>query len=114
MFHHAYDGYLKYAYPYDELRPLSCDGHDTWGRYEGFIYMIFYACIFYTNICHTSVAFTLPYHYYYYIMLYILYYFSRLSICCNCWHDTAHRIEHCDINGASHCIHIRIIIPQTK
>ena len=33
MFHHAYDGYIKYAYPYDELRPLTCDGHDTWGRY---------------------------------------------------------------------------------
>lgn len=32
MFHHAYDGYIKYAYPYDELRPLTCDGHDTWGR----------------------------------------------------------------------------------
>lgn len=34
MFHHAYDGYLKYAYPLDELRPLTCDGHDTWGRFE--------------------------------------------------------------------------------
>lgn len=34
MFHHAYDGYLKYAYPYDELRPLSCDGVDTWGSYS--------------------------------------------------------------------------------
>lgn len=33
MFHHAYDGYIEYAYPYDELRPLTCDGHDTWGRY---------------------------------------------------------------------------------
>ena len=33
MFQHAYNGYLKYAYPYDELRPLTCDGHDTWGRY---------------------------------------------------------------------------------
>lgn len=30
-FQHAYDGYLKYAYPFDELRPLSCDGVDTWG-----------------------------------------------------------------------------------
>lgn len=26
MFYHAYDSYLKYAYPYDELRPLTCDG----------------------------------------------------------------------------------------
>ena len=34
MFHYAYDGYLKYAYPYDELRPLSCDGVDTWGSYS--------------------------------------------------------------------------------
>lgn len=34
MFHHAYDGYLKYAYPFDELRPLSCDGVDTWGSYS--------------------------------------------------------------------------------
>ena len=34
MFHHAYDGYLKYAYPYDELRPLTCDGVDTWGSYS--------------------------------------------------------------------------------
>ena len=42
MFHHAYDGYLKYAYPYDELRPLSCDGHDTWGRCEGFIMILLY------------------------------------------------------------------------
>jgi mannosidase alpha-like ER degradation enhancer 2 len=34
MFHHAYDGYLRYAFPYDELRPLSCDGVDTWGSYS--------------------------------------------------------------------------------
>ncbi|KAH3877235.1 ER degradation-enhancing alpha-mannosidase-like protein 2 [Dreissena polymorpha] len=34
MFHHAYDGYIQYAYPYDELRPLTCDGHDTWGSYS--------------------------------------------------------------------------------
>ena len=34
MFHYAYDGYLNYAYPYDELRPLSCDGVDTWGSYS--------------------------------------------------------------------------------
>lgn len=30
-FSHAYEGYLKHAYPFDELRPLSCDGVDTWG-----------------------------------------------------------------------------------
>lgn len=34
MFYHAYNGYLKYAYPYDELRPLSCDGIDTYGKYS--------------------------------------------------------------------------------
>ncbi|ELT91019.1 hypothetical protein CAPTEDRAFT_223759 [Capitella teleta] len=34
MFQHAYDGYLHNAYPYDELRPLTCDGHDTWGSYS--------------------------------------------------------------------------------
>lgn len=32
MFNHAYEGYMKYAYPLDELRPLTCDGHDTWGK----------------------------------------------------------------------------------
>ncbi|XP_055630276.1 ER degradation-enhancing alpha-mannosidase-like protein 2 [Toxorhynchites rutilus septentrionalis] len=34
MFQHAYDGYLRYANKYDELRPLSCDGVDTWGSYS--------------------------------------------------------------------------------
>ncbi|KAK6972511.1 ER degradation-enhancing alpha-mannosidase-like protein 3 [Biomphalaria glabrata] len=34
MFYHAYDGYLNYAYPYDELQPLTCKGHDTWGSYS--------------------------------------------------------------------------------
>lgn len=34
VFYHAYNGYLNYAYPYDELRPLSCDGIDTWGSYS--------------------------------------------------------------------------------
>jgi len=55
MFHHAYDGYLKHAYPFDELRPLSCDGHDTWGRYEGFVILslIFwaYVVIYYRIVC---------------------------------------------------------------
>lgn len=32
MFQHAYNGYLKYASDYDELRPLTCDGVNTWGR----------------------------------------------------------------------------------
>ena len=30
MFAHAYDSYMKYAYPADELMPLSCKG-----RYRG-------------------------------------------------------------------------------
>ncbi|KAK3585437.1 hypothetical protein CHS0354_020155 [Potamilus streckersoni] len=34
MFQHAYDGYIHNAYPYDELRPITCDGHDTWGSYS--------------------------------------------------------------------------------
>ncbi|GAB6019210.1 ER degradation-enhancing alpha-mannosidase-like protein 1 [Chamberlinius hualienensis] len=34
MFYHAYDNYLANAYPYDELRPLSCDGVDTWGSFS--------------------------------------------------------------------------------
>eukprot|EP00794_Sanderia_malayensis_P018991 gene18991-20902_t len=34
MFYHGYNGYLNHAYPYDELKPLSCIGHDTWGSYH--------------------------------------------------------------------------------
>eukprot|EP00111_Clytia_hemisphaerica_P024722 TCONS_00072869-protein len=34
MFYHGYDNYLKHAYPYDELKPLSCQGQDTWGSYS--------------------------------------------------------------------------------
>jgi len=34
MFYHAYNNYLDKAYPYDELRPLTCDGVDTWGSYS--------------------------------------------------------------------------------
>lgn len=30
IFYHAYNGYLKYADGYDELRPLSCSGVNTW------------------------------------------------------------------------------------
>lgn len=30
IFYHAYDGYLKYADGYDELKPLSCTGANTW------------------------------------------------------------------------------------
>ncbi|XP_033119644.1 ER degradation-enhancing alpha-mannosidase-like protein 2 [Anneissia japonica] len=34
MFQFGYEGYLKHAYPYDELQPLTCDGVDTWGSYS--------------------------------------------------------------------------------
>ncbi|XP_011298856.1 ER degradation-enhancing alpha-mannosidase-like protein 2 isoform X1 [Fopius arisanus] len=34
MFDHAYSSYLRYAYPFDELRSLSCDGFDTWGSFS--------------------------------------------------------------------------------
>ncbi|GAU98053.1 hypothetical protein RvY_09252-2 [Ramazzottius varieornatus] len=34
MFYHAYDSYLHNAFPYDELRPLTCNGVDTWGSYS--------------------------------------------------------------------------------
>lgn len=34
MFDYAYSGYLMHAYPYDELRSLSCDGFDTWGSFS--------------------------------------------------------------------------------
>ena len=34
LFYHAYNGYLNYAYPLDELQPLTCQGIDTWGSYS--------------------------------------------------------------------------------
>ncbi|XP_006812583.1 ER degradation-enhancing alpha-mannosidase-like protein 2 [Saccoglossus kowalevskii] len=34
MFMFAYDNYLQHAYPLDELRPITCDGTDTWGSYS--------------------------------------------------------------------------------
>lgn len=34
MFDYAYSGYLTHAYPYDELRSLSCDGFNTWGSFS--------------------------------------------------------------------------------
>ncbi|KAE8576731.1 hypothetical protein XENTR_v10004299 [Xenopus tropicalis] len=34
MFYHAYNNYLDHAFPYDELRPLTCDGQDTWGSFS--------------------------------------------------------------------------------
>lgn len=34
MFYHAYNGYLNHAYPLDELKPITCSGMDTWGRFS--------------------------------------------------------------------------------
>lgn len=34
MFYHGYNNYLEHAFPLDELRPISCGGHDTWGSYQ--------------------------------------------------------------------------------
>lgn len=34
LFYHGYDSYMKNAYPYDELRPITCDGQDTWGSFS--------------------------------------------------------------------------------
>ncbi|GAB2245362.1 hypothetical protein Droror1_Dr00000855 [Drosera rotundifolia] len=33
MFYHGFDGYMKHAFPLDELRPLSCGGEDSLGGY---------------------------------------------------------------------------------
>ncbi|CAN1156914.1 Alpha-mannosidase I MNS4 [Linum perenne] len=33
MFYHGFDGYMKNAFPLDELKPLSCQGEDSLGGY---------------------------------------------------------------------------------
>ena len=33
MFYHALDSYMRHAYPWDELKPLSCEGR-RWDRRE--------------------------------------------------------------------------------
>ena len=33
MLRFGYESYLTYAYPKDELCPLTCTGRDTWGSY---------------------------------------------------------------------------------
>jgi mannosidase alpha-like ER degradation enhancer 2 len=33
MFWHSYRAYMQHAFPMDELKPLACTGHDTWGSY---------------------------------------------------------------------------------
>jgi len=32
MFHHGYDSYMEFAFPKDELKPLTCTGWETWGK----------------------------------------------------------------------------------
>lgn len=34
MFHFSYDNYIKYAFPNDELKPISCTGDNTWGNFS--------------------------------------------------------------------------------
>jgi mannosidase alpha-like ER degradation enhancer 2 len=34
MFYHSYESYIKYASNYDELKPISCKGMDTWGKFS--------------------------------------------------------------------------------
>jgi hypothetical protein len=34
MFYHGFDNYMKYAFPLDELRPMSCTGADSLGSYS--------------------------------------------------------------------------------
>lgn len=33
MFYHGFDNYMDYAFPLDELRPMSCTGEDSLGGY---------------------------------------------------------------------------------
>ncbi|GAM25915.1 hypothetical protein SAMD00019534_090900 [Acytostelium subglobosum LB1] len=33
MFYHGYDSYMKHSFPMDELKPISCKGSDTFGKY---------------------------------------------------------------------------------
>ncbi|KAF0981642.1 hypothetical protein FDP41_012299 [Naegleria fowleri] len=34
MFQFSFNSYMKYAFPYDELKPISCSGISTWGNYS--------------------------------------------------------------------------------
>lgn len=34
MFYHGFDNYMEYAFPLDELRPMSCTGEDSLGGYS--------------------------------------------------------------------------------
>jgi hypothetical protein len=33
MFYHGYENYIRHAFPMDELKPLSCQGVNSMGRY---------------------------------------------------------------------------------
>ncbi|KAL1284972.1 ER degradation-enhancing alpha-mannosidase-like protein [Trichinella pseudospiralis] len=34
IFLHAYDSYIQYAFPFDELKPISCAGMNSWGSFS--------------------------------------------------------------------------------
>ena len=34
MLNHAFNGYMQYAYPKDELMPMTCQGKNTWGNFR--------------------------------------------------------------------------------
>lgn len=34
MFYHGFDSYMQYAFPLDEIRPMSCTGEDSLGGYS--------------------------------------------------------------------------------
>lgn len=34
MLNHAFNGYMEYAYPKDELMPMTCKGKNTWGNFR--------------------------------------------------------------------------------
>jgi len=54
MFEHAYSSYLEHAYPYDELRPLSCDGIDTWGRCVTLLILLLLLFILVSLLAHDN------------------------------------------------------------
>ena len=41
MFYHTYDSYMNVAFPYDEIRPISCQGKDTIGGYRSILSFLF-------------------------------------------------------------------------
>lgn len=46
MFYHAFDNYMRHAFPLDELRPMSCTGEDSLGSYSLTLVMSLYFCSF--------------------------------------------------------------------